>query len=102
MQLFIDRWSKPFHQYCAENKLEWTGHYWEHGWPYMNDGQDNMAMYAWHQTPAIDMLFNQFDEKSPVAQFGNVRSVKELRSVANQMGYSRTDVYKRQESYHVW
>lgn len=49
-----------------------------------------MAMYAWHQTPAIDMLFNQFDEKSPVAQFGNVRSVKELRSVANQMGYSRT------------
>ena len=48
---------------------------------YMNDGPDNMAMYAWHQTPAIDMLFNQFDEKSPVAQFGNVRSVKELRSV---------------------
>ena len=90
LQLFIDRWSKPFHQYCEENKLEWTGHYWEHGWPYMNDGPDNMAMYAWHQTPAIDMLFNQFDEKSPVAQFGNVRSVKELRSVANQMGYSRT------------
>lgn len=90
LQLFIDRWSKPFHQYCEENNLEWTGHYWEHGWPYMNDGPDNMAMYAWHQMPAIDMLFNQFDEKSPVAQFGNVRSVKELRSVANQMGYSRT------------
>ena len=90
LQLFIDRWSKPFHQYCEENNLEWTGHYWEHGWPYMNDGPDNMAMYAWHQMPAIDMLFNQFDEKGPVAQFGNVRSVKELRSVANQMGYSRT------------
>lgn len=90
LQLFIDRWSKPFHQYCEQNNLKWTGHYWEHGWPYMNDGPDNMAMYAWHQVPAIDMLFNQFDEKSPVAQFGNVRAVKELRSVANQMGYTRT------------
>lgn len=90
LQLFIDRWSKPFHQYCENNNLEWTGHYWEHGWPQMNDGPDNMAMYAWHQMPAIDMLFNQFDENHPMAQFGNVRSVKELRSVANQMGYSRT------------
>ncbi|MDR1936960.1 MAG: hypothetical protein LBQ73_00495, partial [Tannerellaceae bacterium] len=50
----------------------------------------NMAMYAWHQVPAIDMLFNQFDEVSPQAQFGNIRSVKELRSAANQMGYTRT------------
>lgn len=90
LQLFIDRWSKPFHLYCEQNNLKWTGHYWEHGWPYMNDGPDNMAMYAWHQMPAIDMLFNQFDEKSPVAQFGNIRAVKELRSVANQMGYTRT------------
>lgn len=90
LQLFIDRWSKPFHLYCEQNNLKWTGHYWEHGWPYMNDGPDNMAMYAWHQMPAIDMLFNQFDEKSPVAQFGNIRAVKELRSVANQMGYART------------
>lgn len=90
LQLFIDRWSKPFHAYCERNDLKWTGHYWEHGWPQMNEGPDNMAMYAWHQVPAIDMLFNQFNEESPVAQFGNVRAVKELRSAANQMGYSRT------------
>ena len=90
LQLFIDRWSKPWHQYCKTNGLIWTGHYWEHGWPEMRDGGDNMAMYAWHQIPAIDMLFNQFDEISPQAQFGNIRAVKELRSVANQMGYSRT------------
>jgi hypothetical protein len=90
LQLFIDRWSKPWNAYCVANNLQWTGHYWEHGWPQMNDGPDNMAMYAWHQVPAIDMLFNQFDEVSPQAQFGNIRSVKELRSVANQMGRSRT------------
>lgn len=90
LQMFIDRWSKPWNTYTNENNLKWTGHYWEHGWPQLNDGPDNMAMYAWHQIPAIDMLFNQFDEKSPQAQFGNIRAVKELRSVANQMGYKRT------------
>jgi len=90
LQLFVDRWAKPWYAYTEANNLQWTGHYWEHGWPQMNDGPDNMAMYAWHQTPAIDMLFNQFNENSPTAQFGNVRAVKELRSAANQMGYMRT------------
>jgi len=90
LQLFIDRWSKPWHAYTEAKGLEWTGHYWEHGWPNPNHGGDNMAMYAWHQRPAIDMLFNQFDEKSPNAQFGNIRSVKELASVANQLGKKRT------------
>ena len=49
-----------------------------------------MAMYAWHQMPAIDMLFNQYNDDHPQAQFGNARAVKELSSVANQMGRSRT------------
>lgn len=89
-QLFIDRWSKPWHSYCERKNLKWTGHYWEHGWPDMSHGGDNMAMYAWHQMPAIDMLFNQYNEGHPMAQFGNVRAVKELSSVANQMGYTRT------------
>lgn len=90
LQLFIDRWSKPWYNYTNEKHLEWTGHYWEHGWPNPNHGGDNMAMYAWHQRPAIDMLFNQFDEESPNAQFGNIRAVKELASVANQLGRKRT------------
>ncbi|WP_165040151.1 glycosyl hydrolase [Dysgonomonas sp. ZJ709] len=90
LQLFIDRWAKPCFEYCEQNNLEFTGHYWEHGWPDVGHGGDNMAMYAWHQTPAIDMLFNQFNEESPQAQFGNIRAVKELASVANQMGNKRT------------
>ncbi len=90
LQLFIDRWAKPWFEYCEKNNLKWTGHYWEHGWPSLAQGGDNMAMYAWHQQPAIDMLFNQFNETNPRAQFGNIRAVKELRSVANQLGYKRT------------
>lgn len=88
--LFIERWSKPASRYYEQRGLEFTGHYWEHGWPSMQLGGDNMAMYAWHSVPGIDMLFNQFDEVSPNAQFGNIRSVKELASVANQMGRART------------
>jgi alpha-L-rhamnosidase len=90
LQLFIDRWSKPFAAYTQKKNLEWTGHYWEHEWPSPNHVPDNMAMYAWPQRPGIDMLFNQFDEESPNAQFGNIRSVKELASVANQLNKKRT------------
>ncbi|MDR1675393.1 MAG: hypothetical protein LBR86_02840, partial [Tannerella sp.] len=90
LQLFIDRWAKPCYEYCEANNLKFTGHYWEHGWPNVADGGDNMAMYAWHQMPGIDMLFNQYNDVSPQAQFGNIRAVKELSSVANQMGYRRT------------
>jgi hypothetical protein len=90
LQLFIDRWAKPCYAYCEANGLKLTGHYWEHGWPDVADGGDNMAMYAWHQQPAIDLLFNRYDDVSPQAQFGNIRAVKELSSVANQTGYRRT------------
>jgi hypothetical protein len=89
LHLFIDRWAKPWYKWCADHNLKFTGHYWEHEWPSMRHGGDNMAMYAWHQVPAIDMLFNQFNDSSVNAQFGNVRSVKELASAANQTGRQR-------------
>ncbi|MCX6624759.1 MAG: glycosyl hydrolase [Acidobacteria bacterium] len=89
LDLFIGRWSKPWFDYTEKNGIFWTGHYWEHGWPSPADGPDNMAMYAWHQVPGIDMLFNQFDD-GVNAQFGNARAVRELASVASQMGRRRT------------
>jgi hypothetical protein len=89
LEMFIDRWAKPFYEYCEQHDLEFTGHYWEHGWPGASHGGDNMAMYAWHQRPAIDTLMNQYSEGTN-AQFGNIRAVKELSSVANQLGLKRT------------
>ncbi len=87
LDLFIERWSIPWYEYTEEKNLKWTGHYWEHGWPNPVHGGDNMAMYAYHQVPGIDMLFNTMKERPD--QFGNVRAVKELSSVANQFGRSR-------------
>ena len=86
---FIEHWSKPYHDYCATNDLEWTGHYWDHEWPNCVAVPDNMAMYAWHQRPAIDCLMNQYAENTH-AQFGNLRMPRELSSVANQLGMKRT------------
>jgi hypothetical protein len=89
LQLFIDRWAKPWNAYCTGKGLKFTGHYWEHDWPDMRPGGDNMAMYAWHQVPAVDMLFNQWNDTTASAQFGNVRAIKELASAANQTGRQR-------------
>ena len=89
LELFIERWAKPYYEYCERHNIEFTGHYWEHEWPNCLRSPDNMAMYAWHQRPAIDTLMNQYREDTH-AQFGNVRAVKELSSVANQLGRKRT------------
>ena len=89
LDLFIERWAKPIHDYCDEHGLEFTGHYWEHEWPNCLMAPDNMAMYAWHQRPAIDNLMNQYSEDVH-GQFGNARTVRELASVANQLGRERT------------
>ena len=90
LQMFIDRWSKPWYEYTEKHDLKWTGHYWEHGWPSPHHGGDNMAMYAWHQLPGIDLLFNTMHTLDRPNQFGNIRNVKELRSAANQTGRTRT------------
>ena len=89
LDTFIERWAIPFYDYCEEHNLELTGHYWEHGWPDISHGPDNMAMAAWQQRPGIDQLFYHYNE-SVNSQFGNVRMVRELNSVANQLGRERT------------
>lgn len=33
LEMFIERWSKPWYEYTEENNLVWTGHYWENTWP---------------------------------------------------------------------
>lgn len=89
LEMFIERWGKPFYEFCERNGLDFTGHYWEHEWPNCVGVPDNMAMSAWQQRPGIDTLMNQYREDTH-AQFGNARAVRELSSVANQLGRRRT------------
>ena len=90
LELFIDRWAKPWFRYCEEKGLNWTGHYWEHGWPFPTHGFDEAAFYIWHQQPGIDMLGSDMVSKGMGGQFGNTRAVRELASAANQGGHLRT------------
>ena len=87
--LFIQGWAKPYSEYCEANNLKFTGHYWEHDWPRPRLVQDTMAVGAYAHMPGIDILMNDW-QMDPGAQFGNARSVKEIRSVANQLGRERT------------
>jgi hypothetical protein len=89
LDLFIDNWAKPYAEWCAGNNMKFTGHYWEHEWPYPRMCPDNMALSAISHMPGIDILMNQWS-MNPGSQFGNNRAVKEIRSAANQMGYERT------------
>lgn len=89
LDLFIERWAKPYYDYCSTNNLEFTGHYWEHEWPNCVMVPDNMAMAAWQHRPGIDILMNRYEEHTH-AQFGNIRSCKEISSIANQLGKKRT------------
>ena len=90
LELFVDRWAKPWSKYCDEKGLIWTGHYWEHGWPEPTHGCDECALYMWHQQPGVDMLGNRYDTLGVGGQFGSDREVREIRSVANQTGRVRT------------
>ena len=90
LELFIERWAKPWSLYCEEKGLQWTGHYWEHGWPFPTHGFDEAAFYIWHQQPGVDMLGNSLVPGGMGGQFGNTRAVRELASAANQGGHLRT------------
>jgi len=87
--LFIEGWARPYSEYCTANNLDFTGHYWEHDWPRPRLVPDNLAMAAYTHMPGIDILMNNW-RMDHGAQFGNARSVKEIRSAANQMGWKRT------------
>jgi len=89
--LYIERWARPYYEWCDRNGLEFTGHYWDHEWPRCVGVPDNMAMAAWQHRPGIDCLMNQYAEDTH-AQFGNVRFCREIASIASQFGRKRTFV----------
>ncbi|MHB8952665.1 MAG: glycosyl hydrolase [Pirellulaceae bacterium] len=88
LEQFIEHWAKPYYNWCDENGIAFTGHYWDHEWPNCVGVTDNMAMSAWQHIPGVDCLMNQYREDTH-AQFGNVRFVKEVQSLCNQLGRER-------------
>ena len=88
LDLVVENWAIPYYEYCTTNNLALTGHYWEHEWPIPRVVPDSLALAAYAHIPGIDILMNDY-QTDPHAQFGNVRSVREVRSAANQLGRPR-------------
>ncbi len=89
LELFVENWAIPYYDYCTANNLALTGHYWEHEWPIPRSVPDSMTLAAYAQVPGVDILMNDY-QTDPHAQFGNARAVREIRSIANQLGRART------------
>lgn len=88
LEQYVEHWAKPYYDWCDKNGIAFTGHYWDHEWPNCIGVPDNMAMSAYQHIPGIDCLMNQYREDTH-AQFGNVRMVKEVQSLCNQLGRKR-------------
>lgn len=59
-QLLHDLWKenyfRPIFEWCDRNGLQFTGHWYEHEWPYPWRSPDDASFYAFEHMPGIDML----------------------------------------------
>ena len=91
-QLFAEIFCKRVFDWCEHNGLKLTGHFWEHTFPGVAHTGSTMPHYEYMQVPGIDLLFNQYGYDRPHGQgmqFGNVMMVREVGSVARQMGHKQ-------------
>ena len=83
---FVNSFTKNIYDWCEKNGLKFTGHFWEHSFPSPLQTAATMPNYEFMHYPGIDMLFNTIEQKD---QVGNELIVKEVSSVANQLGKER-------------
>lgn len=93
-QLFLENWCVPVADWCDQNGLLWTGHYWEHEFPYFYKAGSFMAPLAYLHVPGVDLLGRRnYAGKLPgdaiQSQMGHVQMIKLASSVAHQMGRER-------------
>ncbi|NMB24919.1 MAG: hypothetical protein GX986_05240 [Firmicutes bacterium] len=93
-QLLLENWCEPVANWCDQNGLLWTGHYWEHEFPYFYKAGSFMAPLAYLHVPGVDLLGGRdYAGKLPgdaiQSQMGNVQMIKLASSVAHQMGRER-------------
>ena len=67
--MFVEAFTKNIYEWCEENGLQFTGHFWEHVFPNPLYTGSVMPNYEFMQVPGIDMLYNTEQERE---QFGNV------------------------------
>jgi len=85
-RLFNEHFMLPMHDWCAAHGLLFTGHLMEHEWPSPRSQPDAMAAMRWMQAPGNDLLGFQFAPTTPADNGIYILNLKELSSLANQLG----------------
>ncbi|MBE7558990.1 hypothetical protein HS125_08600 [bacterium] len=88
LSLYIRHFADRYRVSCEKRGIAFTGHVWEHEWPWPDMGPDGMLFASRQHAPGIDCLMNQYNE-GPHGQFGNYRASREVSSAAHQMGRRR-------------
>lgn len=88
-RLWVGSFLKPYHDWCEKHGLAFTGHFWDHEWPKPNPHPGHMNSMRWQQVPGNDMLAFQFRPTDFAANGVWYLQVKELGSIANQLGRKR-------------
>jgi hypothetical protein len=88
-RLFVESFARPVYEWCAKHNLRLTGHYGEHTWPSPARQPSAMALLRWMQAPGIDLPGFQFDHRDRDKSVACLPHVKEVASVANQLGCER-------------
>ena len=86
---FTQNFARRLHDWCAQHGLQFTGHVNEHNWPTPSDVPSNMSFLRWMQVPGNDLLGFQFKPTTLEANTLCLMNLKELSSVASQLGRER-------------
>jgi len=83
--LWKENYFRPMFQWCDRNRLQFTGHWMEHEWPYPWISPADASLYAYEHVPGIDML-----EGAGIRTRGSdphmLFTIKQVASVAHQLG----------------
>lgn len=86
--LLEESYFRAMYEWCDQNKLEFSGHWWEHMWPEPFITPADGSMYAYQHVPGIDILWTP-QLRATGQQADLLFVVKQVASVARQMGRKR-------------
>jgi len=88
-RLFTRNFCRQVFEWCEAHGVAFTGHFNEHAWPRPEGLPSTMSALRWMQVPGNDLLAFQFQPTSLEANATGLLNLKELSSVACQLGRKR-------------
>jgi len=83
--LWKENYFQPLFEWCDRNRLQFTGHFMEHEWPYPWISPDDASLYAYQHMPGIDMLVGA-NLRTKGADPHMLFTIRQVASVAHQLG----------------